>query len=395
LAVDAPPATHRPTIVAMSVAIALFTVTTGMSFPLLSLVLERRGASEAAIGVNGALLAAGTVVATLCLPWLLRWVSPIKVMAASLVGCAVFIPALSVSEDIATWHVLRFLLGLNMAAPFILSEALVNAAAGGARRGRVVATFGAISALGMSVGPVLLTGIGTVGPAPVAVCVGAALLAVLPLVLLARQRSAPHLPPPSVRGVVTFVAWAPVIAAAVALYAAYDALVLVLLPVYALSKGFTGDLGSLAVGVFMAGAIAMQPLIGWLSDRLTAARTVSLCLALSAGLCALLPWCWALPPLLWAVLFLLGGSHFGVYTAALTQLGHRFQGSALVSGAAAFGLLYGLGSVAGPFAAGPIMGTLGGDTVQWLMAAAFLAPLLTGAVQAGGRALSGRGPDAI
>ena len=49
---------------------------------------------------------------------------------------------------------------------------------------------------------------------------------------------------------------------------------------------------------------------------------------------------------------LLGAAGGGVYTLSLIIVGQRFQGAALVTANAAFGVLWGLGNLSGPLIAG-------------------------------------------
>jgi hypothetical protein len=65
--------------------------------------------------------------------------------------------------------------------------------------------------------------------------------------------------------------------------------------------------------------------------------------------CTLLPLAIRSTWLLWPLLFIWGGAAFGVYTVALTGLGDRYSGAMLLTGSAAFGLMWGVGGIIGPF----------------------------------------------
>ena len=58
---------------------------------------------------------------------------------------------------------------------------------------------------------------------------------------------------------------------------------------------------------------------------------------------------------MWPLLFIWGGAAFGVYTVALAGLGDRYSGAMLLTGSAAFGLMWGVGGVIGPASAGGAM----------------------------------------
>jgi MFS family permease len=107
----------------------------------------------------------------------------------------------------------------------------------------------------------------------------------------------------------------------------------------------------------IGGNIILQYPLGWLADRVDRERLLTAC-GLGFTLAALLlPWL-AGSTLLWPVLALLGISAGGIYTLALIIVGQRFQGIDLVTANAAFGVLWGLGSLTGPLFAGLGMAAL-------------------------------------
>jgi hypothetical protein len=79
-------------------------------------------------------------------------------------------------------------------------------------------------------------------------------------------------------------------------------------------------------------------------------------------------------PWRWPFLFLWGAAGFGVYTVALAELGRRFTGAWLVTGAASFAAVWGVGGIVGPPLAGGAMAAFGPDGLPLLLAACF-APL--------------------
>jgi MFS family permease len=91
---------------------------------------------------------------------------------------------------------------------------------------------------------------------------------------------------------------------------------------------------------------------------------------------ALLPFLVTRPVLFWPVLVILGVAAGGVYTLSMIIVGQRFQGARLVTANAAFGVLWGIGSLVGPLAAGFGMRLLDPDGLPLtlaLAAAVFLA----------------------
>jgi MFS family permease len=122
---------------------------------------------------------------------------------------------------------------------------------------------------------------------------GTALLIAGSLLLLGRT-GAPQVDARSAsgRGLLDFCQRLPAIAWAVALFAAFEGMVLTLLPIYALQQGFTQQDALLMASVVVIGDAALQLPIGWLADRVSRAWLFAVCgvvLALSSL---------AIPPLL-------------------------------------------------------------------------------------------------
>jgi fucose permease len=59
------------------------------------------------------------------------------------------------------------------------------------------------------------------------------------------------------------------------------------------------------------------------------------------------------------MLFVWGAASYGIYTMALIELGERFSNSMLVAGNAAFSMMWGVGGIGVPPAAGAAMDFLG------------------------------------
>ena len=100
-----------------------------------------------------------------------------------------------------------------------------------------------------------------------------------------------------------------------------------------------------AVGL---GGIALQWPIGWLADHVDRRKVLLFCAAGGGAGALLLPLMVSEGSAFWIMLFLWGGLFAGVYTVSMALVGQRFRGAELVTASAAFGLLWGLGGLAGP-----------------------------------------------
>lgn len=147
----------------------------------------------------------------------------------------------------------------------------------------------------------------------------------------------------------------PAIAWAVALFAAFEAMILTLLPVYCLQQGFTAEIALAMVSTVVVGDALLQLPIGALADYLPR-RTLFLACAL-----LLLASSLAVPLLMhtlliWPVWVLFGASAGGLFTLSLILIGERYRDDALVRANAHVAQLWGIGCLIGPLVAGRAAG---------------------------------------
>jgi MFS family permease len=93
----------------------------------------------------------------------------------------------------------------------------------------------------------------------------------------------------------------------------------------------------------------------------------------------LLPYVLDLTLMLWAVLFLWGGTTVAFYTLALALLGESFRGTTLAKANSTLVIAYCLGSIVGPPATGGAMDWVGPNGFIIVMAAASVL-LIVGAI---------------
>ena len=106
------------------------------------------------------------------------------------------------------------------------------------------------------------------------------------------------------------------------------------------------------------GNIVLQIPLGLLAERFGGRAMIVFC-ALATAVCAALLPLLITTPVIWLVLLVMGAVGYGVSTMALVELGSRFKGTMLVSGNAAFALMWGAGGIVGPPSAGVLMQAIG------------------------------------
>lgn len=376
--------TPWPQVIALIACVTVFDVTFSISYPLLSLILEGRGTDAATIGSSAAMTPLGMVAAAPLVPRLASRFGAWSVAFGCIVATGVAFPLLRVFDTLEAWFVLRFVLGCAVGALFSLSEAWINTLANHANRGRITGLYSSVLAAGFAIGPFILPLTGTAGWAPFLVGAGFAAAALVPLMQV--RQSAPSIGRgPPVRIASVFRA-APVLLLCVFAASLFDTATMALLPVYMLRSGFGDSVAAIALGILIVGNVALQPVLGWIADRTSIRAVLTSCIVFTGIGGALLPFLVA-TPWLWALLPVWGAAAYGVYTLSLADLGSRFSTGALVAGAAAFTVVWGIGGILGPIVGGLAMEMVGPMGLPFCLCVVFVLLLLA---HLGSRAGSGQ-----
>ncbi|WNW12734.1 MFS transporter [Pseudomonas sp. DTU_2021_1001937_2_SI_NGA_ILE_001] len=339
----------------------------GVSMPLVSLRLESWGYGSFAIGVMAAMPAVGVLVGAGLASRLAARLGTPQLMRLCLWGGALSIGLLALLPAYPVWLVLRLLIGMILTIVFVLGESWINQLVIERLRGRLVALYGCTYALSQLSGPLLLSWIGT--QADYGFWIGVALLISSPLLLLGRggapSTEACHVGFADLLG---FCRGLPAIAWAVSLFAAFEAMILTLLPVYCLRQGFSSEVALMMVSTVVVGDALLQLPIGMLADRVSRRGLFGGCALLLLVSSLLVP-VFIHTPLIWPLWVLFGASAGGLFTLSLILIGERFRDDALVRANAHVAQLWGIGCLVGPLIAGAGSQWLSGHAVPWLMAA--------------------------
>ena len=340
-------------LVAIIASISVVGMTFGITSPLLSLILERQGTSFTMISLNTAMAAAGSIAFAPFLPGLARRFGTGNVLITSIGMVLLSLVLLPMFPNIWAWFAIRFLYGMGGGALFILSEAWINQIVPDAQRGRILGLYITVMSIGIAVGPVILTFVGTEGLAPFLVGIGVVALGSIPVILA--RRSAPRIGARGSTSLLHYIRIAPSGTLAGFTLGIIETLALYLLPLYALRRGLEDDLVVLPVTIFVTGAIIIPLLFGWLADwidRRTVLATAAAIAGFSVGTYLIVAtgsiW-------FWIATFIWGGTATSIYSVGLTLLGQRFRGADLVAASAVIVSMYSMGTLSGPIITGAAM----------------------------------------
>lgn len=336
--------------------VSVFAIAQGLTYPLLSFLLQRQGVSPALIGTSAAMTPLGFIISAPLIPALSRRLGAATVAIICAIVSALLLALIGWSQDVWAWMPLRFLLGFFANPLYVISETWLITITPGERRGRIMGIYTSIVSGGFAIGPVTLGIVGTEGWPPFLVGVSAFILCGLTVLAVI-----PRLPRMAHEGEATSVAAffkiAPLLLFAVFAVAAFEQSFLAMFAVYGSAHGNAESKIAALIACFIIGNVALQVPLGRLAERIGSSRVMILCACLSLLGCILLP-LWFASWLIWPMIFVWGSVLFGIYTMSLIQLGERFSGHRLIAGNAAFALVWGIGGIIGS----PVTGLM----MQWM-----------------------------
>jgi MFS family permease len=345
----------------VTIGITVFAVAQGLTYPLISLLLAERGASEAVVGLNAAAYMLGLGSSVLVIPALAKHLKAGQVIVAGLLGTGVMLTGFAATDDLTAWFILRFAMGFCVNAIYVFGEAWLNAATADTVRGRVSGVYSAGMSGGFVIGPLAIPLLGIQNGLAFAACAVLVSFTAFGLALMSRRA---RIEPDKLvlTDLPRFFRAAPMLIILVLAFGFVDASVLSLSPLHLTAGGASAATAATFVAVMHIGMIVAQPLLGLLLDRMDRWRVAAGCMAATGIAFGLLTFVSATGSLIW-VLGAFGGAAFsGIYTSALAILGREHNGSMLVAGASAFSIAYAFGGVVGPSITGGLVDLMPGAT---------------------------------
>src|SRR5215813_11744671 len=102
--------------------VAIFAVAQGLTYPLLSFILERQGASAGMIGLSAAMTPLGLIAGSTLIPGLIRRLGAGVLGLGCVITAGTALALIGWTQDVVAWFPLRFAIGLAIGPLFVLSE---------------------------------------------------------------------------------------------------------------------------------------------------------------------------------------------------------------------------------------------------------------------------------
>jgi len=367
--VESTPANKR-NLIAACAAITVFGFAFGMTYPLLSLILESRGVASDMIGINSAMMPLGILLFSSVIPVAARRFGARNLAISAAIVSGFMILGYKVFDNLSAWFVIRLIQGMSISTLFVLSEAWIVGSAGDANRGKIVAIYSSVLSASFAAGPLLVSFIGIEGWLPFVLGAVVLFLGAIPFFFIREDAtSAPEETKAS--GIFDFAPKAPLLLAAVGIFAVFDAATLSLFPVYGIKNGLDFTTSANILTALIIGNVVLQFPIGWLCDKYPHRHILTGCAIITAALLLFVPM-FIGTPLKWPLLIIIGAAGYGVYTVSLTSLGDRFSGTELVNGSSAFAIVWGFGALFGSVSGGWTMLIFGAHGLPYSLAIIYM-----------------------
>lgn len=330
-----------------SLLLAIFTLMSGTGFmtTLVSLRLEASGHRAPVIGAVATAYFLGLTIGSLRVGRIIARVGHIRTFSAVLSLLSASTLAYSLGQHAAWWGMLRLIDGLCVASVYVCLESWLNDRADPASRGSVLAAYMIALYGGQAVGQYLLN-LGGAEILPFVVAAMLISLASLPVTLTRMTGpAATEQAPLSIRRLYDA---SPLGFAGVGITGLMLGAFYALGAVYAQRMGLSVAATALFMSLVIAGGVALQWPLGWLSDRfdrrlvivgaLAGTALVSAAVAATPG--------WGVPLMAFGGLF--GGLSFALYPLCVAHTNDHLDAQERVGASGGLVLVYSAGAAAGP-----------------------------------------------
>lgn len=351
------PEQRRRGIIACIAATTTITITLGLSWPLLAIVLERQGVPTWLNGLSASAQMTAILAVAPLGPRLIGWLGVTRVMRIGVAGMLISLALLPIFPNVWAWFPIRFFLGLATELTFVGGDIWINQLAREKSRGRLLGVHGMFLHAGFALGPATIALVGTQGW--LALYIGMVVICLSFVPLYWAKDDAPTIEGKPRARIMHFLRIAPTVMVAALMFGLVDSAVLSLLPIYGIGSGLDAEASALLLTAFVIGGVCGQLPLGWLADHMDRRTLLAVCAMITLVTIALLPYVIDDTVATWLVMIVMGVVVGSFYLVTMAMIGARFRGADLIGINAGFVFLWGIGDVLGPAISGTSMEVFG------------------------------------
>lgn len=343
---DQPHSLRTAGLIAAIASISVVGMNIGLGLPLLSITLSRLGYTNAQIGANTIMGGVGALVVMPFIATIARRIGAAPLLFIALVVSAVSFLCFYLTDDIRGWLILRVFYHGSIAVAFSVSEFWISAAANEKRRGLLLGVYGAMLAIGFSLGPVLLNTLGSNGPLPFVV--GTSIMVAASLPVLLALKASPSMHSEEHGHFFKFISEFPEATLAVLAFGIVETGAMAMVTVYGLSLGYDANSAALLLLALSAGNIVSQIPMGYVTDKVERRKLLVAVSLIGTLALTLLPLARNFPTGVFVLITLAAAVVPALYMCGLQEIAKRLRGAEQASGNASYVMLYAIGGLIGP-----------------------------------------------
>jgi MFS family permease len=330
----------------------------GLQSTLLGLRATLEGFTPVVTGAIMSCYYVGYVFGTLIAPPLLRQVGHIRVFAALAAVASMTILVQGAFVNPFSWGVLRLVSGICFAGIYVVAESWLNDRASRSNRGTLFAVYMIVCYVGLGAAQFLLVLSDPRTPNPFMLVSVLISLAMVPIVLSARQ--VPERAAPCKVRLLELYRDTPLGVVGVMTSGLISSIIFSMGPVYARLSGLETSSVAAFMAVSILAAVATQYPVGRMSDRMdrrtmiAAVCTLAMLIASSIVIFRDMP-----HALFLALAALFSGSSLTLYSLSVSHVNDKLEPAQMVAASSALLLLNGSAAVIGPLLAGSVMAAFG------------------------------------
>jgi len=167
---------------ALILSVTAFSMSQGLTYPLLSILLQKNGESASLIGLNAAMTPLGILFSA---PIISRFgcsINRVHAIVGAILLIIINLILIGIFQDLRLWFFLRFILGGVINVVYVLSETTLIEISPQKYRGRLLGAYTSISTLGYAAGPTVLAVIGSEGLTPFIITSFILSISVIPII---------------------------------------------------------------------------------------------------------------------------------------------------------------------------------------------------------------------